>query len=158
MNAAERLAEYRSADELLLRIVAREVRRGASKSPGSHLPAVDRGQVTDAVNIGLHRVIRWRAGQDSRLGLVARHAVADVVAAEAVRSRFPSVAAQLECPWRTAVQVRNRLRNLGSDAEEVALRLLPTWQLPLEELPDAAAALTWCPERSEGRPPSRRRA
>jgi hypothetical protein len=67
--------------------------------------------------------------------------VADAVAAEALKSTEPATAAVLGAPWRAAVRVRTRLRALGPGAEDVALRLLPTWRLPLDQLPDVAATL-----------------
>jgi hypothetical protein len=73
-------------------------------------------------------------------------------AAEALRSTEPAAAAALEAPWRIAVRVRARLRSLGPGAEEVAVRLLPTWRLPLEQLPSVAAALTPASGGSTRRP------
>lgn len=99
-------------------------------------------QVAVATNEAFAKVLRWRAGQSSALGLVARQAVAEAVAAESVRQSFPVAARELEQPWWTAVDVRARLRVLGPEAEEVALRMLPAWRLPLEDLLAVASVLT----------------
>jgi hypothetical protein len=116
------------------------VRRASARPQDLH-PVAER-PVPDAVNDAFRRVIRWRVGRRCPLGLVARQAVADAVAAEVLRARFPEEAARLERSWRTAVHVRRRLHDLGPEAEQVALRMLPTWRLPLKELPGVARAVT----------------
>src|SRR4051812_45536673 len=142
MNRLEQLeAEYRGADDLLLHMVSFEVRRRAGR-PHFDSSSQEVGLAAAvAIMQAWHRVIQWQACDGSPGALVAREVVAEAVAAEALRPRFPPVAAQLERPWRTAVRARGRLRDLSGDAEVVALRLLPTWRLPLEELPVVAVAL-----------------
>lgn len=85
-------AEYRSADGVLLTLVALEVRRAAACESRFDLPAENLVQVAVAINEAFAKVLRWRAGQSSALGLVARQAVAEAVAAESVRQSFPVAA------------------------------------------------------------------
>src|SRR4051794_5018569 len=91
VNGLKRLeAEYRGADETLLRLVAVEIRRAALRTSMASDTTTDRSAlVTGAVDDGFRRVIRWQAGQRSPLGLVARQAVAEAVAADVLRSRLP---------------------------------------------------------------------
>lgn len=68
--------------------------------------------------------------------------VADALAGEDLRFELPDAAAALREPWRQAKAVRAQLRSLGPAVEDAALRLAPSWRLPLRELPAAAAAVT----------------
>lgn len=62
---------------------------------------------------------------------------------------MPEMAAALRAGWQTACEVRSRLRQLGATAEELALKLTPTWRLAMEELPHAVHAVTLPPHRSD---------
>ena len=142
IEASERLeSEFRAADEVLWHLVAGEVRRAAVNLSPERLSEQDELAVTAARGAAMRLVVRWRATTASPLSLVARQAVGEALAAEYIRGRLPELAEHLANPWQSAVWVRGQLRELGPDAEEVALRLLPTWRLPLRELPTVAATL-----------------
>jgi hypothetical protein len=74
----------------------------------------------------------------TRLG---RLAAADALAGEDLRYELPAVAAALRSPWAEALEARKQLWRLGAAVEDTALRLAPTWQLPLAQLPFAASAV-----------------
>ncbi len=106
-------------------MVAIEVRRASA--PAGPDSTAER-PVADAVNDAFRRIIRV-GGHRCPLRLVARQAVADAVAAEALRAQFPKEIPRLQRPWRTAVRARSQLECPRPEAEQVALRMLPTWRL-----------------------------
>jgi hypothetical protein len=142
--------EYRSADRALLQLVAAEVRRTARTSSLADLDPEHQALVDKAVANSMRLVVRWQAGHTSSLGLVARQAVVDAVAAHALRSLFPDLADHLCAPWETAVRIRNRLRELGPEVQETALRMLPSWRLGMDELVAAARVIAQSPGESPG--------
>lgn len=94
-----------------------------------------------AIKEGFGRVIRWQVGAATPLGLVARRRWLRLSAPQPCATSFRWVAAELERPRPTAVPVRTEWRGHRPESEAVALRLLPSWRLTLNELPPVAPSL-----------------
>ncbi|MFP3712571.1 hypothetical protein [Puerhibacterium sp. TATVAM-FAB25] len=81
--------EYRGADDVVLKLVALEVRRAAADPAPPASGALELAPVAIVLDGGMRRVIRWQMGHTSALGLVARQAVAEARALRACASGFP---------------------------------------------------------------------
>ena len=68
-------------------------------------------------------------------------AVRDTLTARLVQSEQPVAAEALARPWTDAIQVRFELESMGRHVEGRAIRLAPTWHLPIHDLIQVASDL-----------------
>jgi hypothetical protein len=143
-HAAELAAleqEFLRADILLLELAAVITLKVNRLDEWARLSDQERSVISHATEAARQHTRRWFDYNAKQSTDPARWAVADAVVAPDLRSHMPGMARLLEGPWKTAVRIRQGLRTLGPEAEQVALRLLATWHGDLTDLPMVVEAL-----------------
>ena len=138
--------EFQTADRLALTLATTASQGRDLERAHRTLDHRERMMISYAISSATRFTSTWVnlcAAEDcARMG---RSAVADALAGHDLRYELPEVAVSLRTPWEEAMEVRAQLRRLGAAAEDTAVRLAPSWRLPLEELPAIATAVARAP-------------
>jgi hypothetical protein len=103
-------------------------------------------RVTDpVVNAALEdarrHTFRWLYYKLDVVDALAHHAIRNALAAIDLGSYRADIATVLATAWDTATQLLRHLHQLGPNAEELTLRVIPTWREGLHATPHVVTAI-----------------
>jgi hypothetical protein len=129
------------ADALVIALAAK-----AESTLGEEALGIRPRHVTDpVVNAALEdarrHTRRWLYYKLDVVDTHAHHAIRNALAAIDLDPYSPDIAHALAAAWDTTTQIRRHLHQLGPNAEELALRLTPTWGKDLHALPHVVTAI-----------------